>query len=120
MWGVVYRVSHEVLDDVIQHLDHREKGGYEKVKVTFYPEGDGKSFMVDMYHGLPTNPFYIGPESIDSTAIRIAKSVGPSGKNTDYLCNLVHALDELSSERCEPYLTSLHQAVKNYESMHKE
>ncbi|CAG0884535.1 unnamed protein product [Darwinula stevensoni] len=120
VWGVAYLVSQEVLDDVIQHLDHREKGGYEKVKVTFYPEADGMPFTVDMYHGLPTNPFYIGPESIDSTATRIAKSVGPSGKNTDYLCNLVHALNELTSEGCESYLRSLYQAVKNHESMCRE
>ncbi|EFN82025.1 putative glutathione-specific gamma-glutamylcyclotransferase 2 [Harpegnathos saltator] len=37
VWGLAYKISSENIDNVVNHLDFREKGGYEKKTVLFYP-----------------------------------------------------------------------------------
>lgn len=37
VWGLAYKISPENIDNVVNHLDFREKGGYEKKIVLFYP-----------------------------------------------------------------------------------
>ena len=48
-----------------------------------------------IYIGLPSNPQFVGPEKLDDTAAVIARSVGPSGTNVEYLFNLEEALEAL-------------------------
>ncbi|XP_008554875.1 putative glutathione-specific gamma-glutamylcyclotransferase 2 [Microplitis demolitor] len=37
VWGVAYHIANENIDSVVNHLDFREKGGYERKTVLFYP-----------------------------------------------------------------------------------
>lgn len=37
VWGLAYKISSENIDNVVHHLDFREKDGYEKKTVLFYP-----------------------------------------------------------------------------------
>lgn len=37
MWGVAYEIAKEDEEMVTVHLDHREKDGYNKLPVIFYP-----------------------------------------------------------------------------------
>lgn len=37
VWGVAYKISSQDIDSVVKHLDFREKGGYERKRVLFYP-----------------------------------------------------------------------------------
>lgn len=43
VWGVAYKISSENIDNVVNHLDFREKGGYKKKIVLFYPYNLSKS-----------------------------------------------------------------------------
>ena len=61
MWGVAYEIAAEEVQWVKEHLDHRERGGYEAEPVLFTPVSeDHKPFNVDIYIGSINNPFFLG------------------------------------------------------------
>ena len=97
--GAAYRVD----ETVFEHLDHREKNGYERVPVTMRlsatngaaPVGDTVSGVT--YIASPGNVAFLGPADIDDMVAQIARSHGPSGSNRDYLFQLAAALNDLGS-----------------------
>lgn len=40
VWGVAYEINQEDIDTVSNHLDFREKNGYVKKIIKFYPSSD--------------------------------------------------------------------------------
>lgn len=93
VYGVAYEIHTKDAEEVRKHLDHREKGGYSAVKVAFHPIDQSESEKeLLIYIGTEDNPNYLGPASLDEIASQICISVGPSGKNIDYLMNLAQAL----------------------------
>ncbi len=102
--GVAYRIEHSVFD----HLDHREKNGYERhaVALTF---ADGRAPGV-AYIAPPDNPAYLGTASLDTIARQILVSRGPSGSNTEYLFELAEALRELDLD--DPHVFELEARLK--------
>ena len=64
------------------HLDFREKCGYETVSVTFHPDDNTLApFDLEIYLAATDNPHFLGEAPVDEIAEQIAKCVGPSGKN---------------------------------------
>lgn len=89
--GMAYRVAHEVFE----HLDHREKNGYERhrVDITLLERGD--SVQGTLYVADRNNLAFLGPDDDDAMARQILESRGPSGPNRDYLFRLADALRAL-------------------------
>ncbi|MCE2460310.1 MAG: gamma-glutamylcyclotransferase [Pseudomonadales bacterium] len=98
--GAAYRVE----EAVFEHLDHREKNGYERVSVTMQLAREGCSETTKKtvdgvtYIAAPGNEAFLGPADVDEMARHIARSSGPSGTNADYLLELAAALDDLGCE----------------------
>ena len=90
--GVAYQIGHSVFD----HLDHREKNGYERNDVELLFD-DGRATGV-VYIAHRTNHAFLGPAPIDAIARQIVASRGPSGSNTEYLHELARALRELDAD----------------------
>ena len=112
VWGVAYKIPADQVESVKSHLDYREKGGYTSVNVTFHPEDPSiLPFDLTIYIATKENPEYLGPSAIDNIAHQIYHSVGPSGKNTEYLFKLVHAVTELMPHVKDSHLIELNQAV---------
>ena len=87
--GMAYRVD----EDVFEHLDYREKNGYERVDVDIrLPD---RTVAGVTYVGAEGNFAYLGPAPLDEIAAQIRRSSGPSGRNIDYLLELGAALDAL-------------------------
>ena len=80
-------------EDVFQHLDHREKNGYERVAVDMRLAE--RTVPGVTYIGAEGNFAYLGPAPVDEIALQILRSRGPSGRNADYLLELSDALAEL-------------------------
>ena len=87
--GVAFLVEPPVFD----HLDFREKNGYERVNVDIQFD----SGIVDgvMYRAAETNHAFLGAATIDEIALHIHRSAGPSGANRDYVLELANALRHL-------------------------
>ncbi len=84
--GRAFRVSHEVFE----HLDHREKNGYERLAVEMHFEDTSEPGV--FYRARPGNFAFLGDAPLNEMAEHIHGSHGPSGANRDYLLELAAAL----------------------------
>ena len=91
--GMAYLVSCHVLE----HLDYREKNGYQRVESELLFD-DGASAPGLTYIATERNPAFLGPAPEDEIARHIARSHGPSGSNRDYLVELADGLRRLAAE----------------------
>ncbi len=95
-WGVAYQVAAEHRDEVVAHLDHREKGGYRMIQLPFHASQKSSAPKeVSAYVALADNPEFCGPEDDEATAEVILGASGPSGHNVEYAIRLAEALDSL-------------------------
>jgi cation transport protein ChaC len=88
--GMAYLITPEVF----AHLDHREKNGYLRLAIEIHFD-DGGSEEGLVYIATEDNAAFLGEASEQDIARQIAASVGPSGRNRDYLTDLAEALRAL-------------------------
>lgn len=90
-------MAYLIIPEVIGHLDHREKNGYARVVTDLLFEDGGRASGI-VYIATPDNDAFLGPAPEREIARHIAHSVGPSGRNRDYLIELAEALRELGKD----------------------
>jgi len=90
--GMAYKVSPEVFE----HLDHREKNGYLRLKTQLHFL-DGSQAEGLVYIATEDNTAFLGAASEADIAQHIANSKGPSGPNDEYVFKLAKALRELNA-----------------------
>ena len=82
------------------------------MEITFHPENTAESsFDLTLYLATEQNKNYLGPASIQDIAKQVVNSVGPSGKNTDYILNLAEALRQVSPHVVDDHLFELEQEI---------
>ncbi|XP_060524432.1 putative glutathione-specific gamma-glutamylcyclotransferase 2 [Cylas formicarius] len=112
VYGIAYKIRETDIEDVINHLDFREKGGYERKKVVFHPkEHDIPPFEMTIYLASDDNPHYAGPAELDEIAFQVVNSVGPSGPNIDYVCNLAKMMRSVVPDVHDDHLFTLESKV---------
>ena len=99
--GVAYLVNH----DVFEHLDHREKNGYERHGVNIALATSSTTVEGVIYVAAEDNHAYLGPVEMADMALHISQSRGPSGSNTEYVLQLADALRELGDH--DPHVYAL-------------
>ena len=99
--GIAYRID----ASVFEHLDHREKNGYQRHTVEITLNHKGATVEGVVYVARPDNPAYLGAASDAEVADHIARARGPSGSNRDYLLQLAAALRELEDH--DPHVQAL-------------
>ncbi|QOC21340.1 gamma-glutamylcyclotransferase [Wenzhouxiangella sp. AB-CW3] len=92
--GMAYLIEHEVFE----HLDHREKNGYERRKVRIRLHDADATVGGLTYFAGRNNPAWLGPADIADIARHINHSHGPSGSNRDYLLDLARSLRGLGAD----------------------
>lgn len=96
--GVVYRIAPADEEAVIRDLDHREKGGYDRVAVEAHLPAEGRSVQATTWIAAPENPYHLGPADLPAMVAQIRASVGPSGTNVEYVLRLADILRDLGIE----------------------
>ncbi|XP_073829089.1 putative glutathione-specific gamma-glutamylcyclotransferase 2 [Musca autumnalis] len=123
VYGVAYRVAASERESVIKHLDFREKNGYERCTVTFHvfdPDKTAsgsttKSFDIVIYIATQENESWAGDDAncqVENIAEQIFTSAGPSGRNREYLFNLVKSMEHLFPGVIDDHLVELEEAVR--------
>ncbi|KAI9591310.1 ChaC-like protein [Syncephalis fuscata] len=110
-WGVAYKIADDKIEEVRAHLDYREKNGYTTHYVDVF-QSENRIPVAMIYIGTTSNSEFCGPESVDQIAERIAKAIGPSGPNQEYLFNLCGALRLLAPQVQDVHLFELEARVK--------
>ncbi|KZS90233.1 ChaC-like protein [Sistotremastrum niveocremeum HHB9708] len=111
VWGVAYTIDPAYAAEVRDYLDYREKNGYTVHHTDVYGFENGVETIVApqavVYVGRKDNPAFVGSEDLDVLAARIYTSVGPSGKNKDYLYDLEEAVKKLAPESYDSHIAAL-------------
>lgn len=93
--------------DILEHLDHREKNGYERSTVDVYFDDASEPSIV--YIAATSNFAFLGDAPLEEIAAQIKRCAGPSGTNIDYLLELAHTLRQLGV--CDPHVFELETLV---------
>ncbi|MCB9639143.1 MAG: GNAT family N-acetyltransferase [Myxococcales bacterium] len=121
-WGVVYQVAPQHAHDVLQALDHREKGGYERHRLTAYlpyatPPQSETIEDVLVYVANADNPNYLGEAPLQDIAKQILYAHGPSGANREYLTKLTQSLREMKAQ--DAHVFELYEALQQLDPKEK-
>ncbi|KIJ45049.1 hypothetical protein M422DRAFT_29905 [Sphaerobolus stellatus SS14] len=123
VWGIAYTIDPTHEEEVRAYLDYREKDGYTVDMTDVYAIVNGKEQVVvpkvcmhTVYVGRKDNPSFVGAEPLDGLARHIWKSVGPSGKNKDYLYNLADAVRKLAPESYDSHLYALEERLRGLDA----
>ncbi|XP_018331524.1 putative glutathione-specific gamma-glutamylcyclotransferase 2 [Agrilus planipennis] len=112
VWGVAYRIKEDDIEKVSAHLDYRERGGYSKRTVTFYPKDSNKSSLqLHVYIGTEDNYNYVGEAHEADIAKQIVDSAGPSGTNIEYILNLAKSMREIAPNINDEHLYKIEMNV---------
>jgi cation transport protein ChaC len=79
--------------EVFEHLDHREKNGYERVDLTIHLINGAVAGTT--YIAPVDNHAFLGPADVADIAAQVRRCRGPSGSNVEYVVELARALRDL-------------------------
>lgn len=111
-----FRIAEDKIKEVLDHLDYREKNGYNRYETTFYPLDDTEPKPTIVYLANEQNPSWNGNHSLADIAEQIYTSVGPSGRNIDYVFNLCAAMREHFHDVKDDHLYELESLLKAMEA----
>lgn len=95
VFGIGYKILPEKSNEVLSHLDFREKNGYERHETLFYPiENEDNVKDVIVYVAKSNNPSWNPDHDLNNIANQVFHAVGPSGENIKYVFNLCQAMRE--------------------------
>jgi len=95
-WGRAYLLRRSNRAEVLAHLDHREKGGYERLQLPLFFD-ETSSVEGITYHATPNNPNFLGEADHATVVSQIMHASGPSGHNIEYVLRLEQALNEMGA-----------------------
>ena len=100
-WGVAYEIAAGETAAVLEALDVRERGGYERHDVALEladdPDGPAEPGFGLVYLAGESNRNYLGPAPLERIAAQVREARGPSGANLEYVFRLAQALRELDA-----------------------
>ncbi|XP_031625860.1 putative glutathione-specific gamma-glutamylcyclotransferase 2 [Contarinia nasturtii] len=120
VYGMAYKIPKEKCKEVIEHLDYREKNGYERKVVAFYPlesvKVDESVQSIVIYVATKDNNSYAGHRNdLNDIANQIFEAHGPSGSNREYLFRLADSMRQLFPHHYDDHLFTLERILKERE-----
>lgn len=117
---MAYKIPADKKVEVLKHLDFREKNGYERHKVDFYPYHDDVKatttcLPISIYVATQDNDSFAGPTEMHILAKQIHGAIGPSGPNTEYVYKLAEAMRSLFPNEIDDHLFELEHFLRNME-----
>lgn len=110
VWGTAYAIAAEQGKTLLARLDHREKGGYARHRLTLHLPESGRSLEALVYVATPANPNYLGPAPLAAMVTTMARASGPSGPNHEYVTRLADAVRAMGAR--DEHLFTLEQHLR--------
>ena len=108
-WGLAYRISRQREKTILEALDYREKGGYERLDLPVCLSS-GHTVNGLTYHASEDNPNFLGDAPQLEIAKQIVTAIGPSGSNKEYILQLDQALRDHDFE--DKHVSSLVRLIE--------
>lgn len=122
VYGVAYKIPENRRQEVIDHLDYREKNGYERNFVPFHAldstnESNNNTIEnIVIYVATKENDSYAGHRNdLNDIANQIFEAHGPSGSNREYVFRLADAMRQLFPQHYDDHLFELEKLLKERE-----
>jgi cation transport protein ChaC len=110
--GLAFRLRSDDHAAVVEHLDHRERGGYRRLAAELFV-GDDERVPGLVYVADETNPEFLGPAPVAAIAEQVHRARGLSGPNVEYALRLARSLRELGAE--DPHVFALEALLTEQE-----
>lgn len=102
--GMAFRLRGREKAAVLDHLDHRERGGYTRLSTDLFTASEetvpGLLYLAD-----ESNPDFLGPAPEAVIAEQVRRARGLSGTNVEYVCRLAGSLRQLGAD--DPHVFTL-------------
>jgi len=108
--GAVFEVASDDEGAVLAALDHRERGGYDRHVVGAEVRDSGETVSAITWVARTANPYYLGAAPLDAMIAQIARAVGPSGSNVEYVLRLADTLRAWSIE--DPHIFEIEAGLR--------
>ena len=99
VWGRCFELERSVAVKVMKEIDIREIAGFSKELLVVHGVDGSTIHNAVVYSALPTNAHFLGPASLKDIAAHCYHSVGPSGRNDDYVTNTLRALSNAGASK---------------------
>lgn len=117
---MAYRIDDSEKQNVIKHLDYREKNGYTRQFVKFHQYSfETKEYSkpkdIFIYVALNENASFAGESNLKSIAEQVFQAVGPSGTNKEYVYKLADAMRLFYPGILDDHLFKLEEYLREME-----
>lgn len=117
VYGVAHRIPSDQRAAVLEHLDHRERNGYVRYSVDFYPyrpdaQQSAAPRPICLYLATADNESFAGPLPVAQLAEQVLNAHGPSGPNVDYVYRLADAMRSLFPGERDEHLFELERTLR--------
>ncbi len=118
---MAYKIPADKTEQVLQHLDFREKNGYERHFVEFFPLneneiGDAPTNPIVIYVATHSNESFAGSTGgLSAIVNQILEAVGPSGTNREYVYQLADAMRHHFPDENDEHLFGIESLLRERE-----
>lgn len=116
VYGMGFKIADEKKVEVLNHLDYREKNGYDRYETTFYPLDDSSPKSTIVYVAKEDNSSFNPNHDLTDIATQIYGAVGPSGRNIEYVYNLCDAMRKFFHDIDDEHLFTLEILLRQLEA----
>lgn len=121
VFGMAYKIPADKTEQVLKHLDFREKNGYERHYVQFFPFdqneiGDAPTDRIVIYVATHDNESYAGSTGgLLAIVDQVLEAVGPSGTNREYVYQLADAMRRYFPQQNDEHLFEIENLLRERE-----
>lgn len=122
---MAYKIPADKTEQVLKHLDFREKNGYERHYVRFFPLdrneiGDAPTDRIVIYVATNDNESFAGSAGgVTAIVDQILEAVGPSGTNREYVYRLADAMRRYFPDQNDEHLFEIENLLMERERVQK-